>query len=120
MNRPEVRIIDPQIEENTSISIDQFERSQLLIKYGFEPSPNPYERNGFDPTVDLSYQEMIALEDRRYEMELRNKLNQINSIPKSYSIDNNRIQSYDNRFSQMDFGGMNVNVQIQIVTDMKL
>jgi hypothetical protein len=121
MHRAEVRIIENQFESSTPVNISDWERNQLLLKYGYSQnqlSPNQTHNNQPSPTSDLSYGELMALEDRKYY----DSLNQYKQDPKpqSYTIDNDRIQYNESRHSSMDVDGLNFGLEIQIFSDMKI
>jgi hypothetical protein len=111
MIRPEVRIVEPQTEFSNSPTISDWEKNQLLMKYGYTQNNQP---RSFDPTRDLSYQEMMELEDQKHRQ-------QFSQIPetqklKTYSIDPNRVQHSDLKVS----GDGDFNFEITVVSDMKI
>lgn len=121
MQRAEVRIIENQFESSTPVNISDWERNQLLLKYGYSQNQVSLNNPPFihpNPTSDLSYGELMALEDRKYY----DRLNQNNQVPKpqSYTIDNDRIQYNESRYSSMDVDGLNFGLEIQIFSDMKI
>lgn len=120
MMKPEVRVIEPQREESTPTHISDWEKNQLLMKYGYQhPIDEIQIQREFDVTRDLSYQEMMELEDRRYRQELENKNREINR-PNSYTIDNRNIKYSDSRWSSLEVGGSDIGFQVQIVSDMNI
>lgn len=119
MQRPEVRIIEPQQEETKSIEVSSWERDQLLAKYGYtNPIQQTQEPRTFNPTSDLSYQELMELEDRKYFEEVQRKKQSINR-PQTYTIDQDQVMYNETRWSNMDLGGQDYGIQVQIVSDMK-
>src|SRR5581483_3570846 len=81
MNRPEVRIIEPQQSTETKeVSVLDWEAQQLLQKYGFRPDqvqvpivPQPVN----NPQADLSFEDMVRLEEleRNRELEIQRRRN---------------------------------------------
>jgi hypothetical protein len=109
MYRPEVKIVEPQIESSIQPNISDWESNQLLLKYGYISSQNPPQH--FDPTRDLSYQELMELEDKKiFQKTIPN--------PKieSFSIDPNSVRHFDNKVSSED----GFSLEIRIVSDMKI
>lgn len=110
MYKAEVRIVEPQTEVSSPNHISSYEEQQLLMKYGYVSAPIKHQ--SFDPTRDLSYQEMMELEDRKYQDSLRTQQPKINP----YSIDPNAVQYQDQRFSSED----GFHLDVRIVSDMKI
>ena len=72
MNRPEIRIVQDQQEEIKPADISQNEAEMLLAKYGYKSNSQTYQEpqpQSFDPTRDLSYEEMCRLEDEKLRAE---------------------------------------------------
>jgi hypothetical protein len=120
MEKPEVRIIETQYEEVRPAEISGWERDQILAKYGYtNQSSNQQQSYSFDPTRDLSYQEMMELEDRRIRMEYEKRNQEMTNRPRTYSIDNDQVRYNERKWSSMDLGGQDFGVEVQIVSDMK-
>ena len=120
MIRPEVRVIETQQEEVKEIQVSSWERDQLLAKYGYVNQPThqpPIEE--FNPTRDLSYQELMEIEDRKFEMESQRRRQEMMNKPKTYTIDQDQVRYNETRWSNMDLGGQEFGIQVQIVSDMK-
>ena len=120
MIRPEVRVIETQQEEVKEIQVSSWERDQLLSKYGYVNQPThqpPIEE--FNPTRDLSYQELMEIEDRKFEMESQRRRQEMMNKPKTYTIDQDQVRYNEIRWSNMDLGGQEFGIQVQIVSDMK-
>lgn len=117
MIRPEVRIIETQSEEIKSVEISNWERQQLLSKYGYSNYQLPVEKF-FVPTRDLSFEELMRIEDEKYKSELENKMNEFRNRPKSYTIDQDKIRYNETRWS--NFEDSNIGFEINIVSDMKI
>jgi hypothetical protein len=120
MNRAEIRVIENQTEVVTNYEASSWEKQQLLAKYGYtQQQSEPEVQRGFDPTRDLSYQEMMELEDRRIQREYENRTHMENQ-PKPITIDYDRVNHSEMRWSSMDLGGQEFGIQVQIVSDMKI
>jgi hypothetical protein len=120
MNRPEVRVIETQHEEVKPIEVSNWEREQLLAKYGYV-NQSTYKQpiQEFDPTRDLSYQEMMEIEDRKQQIEMERGRQQMTNRPTTYTIDQDQVRYNETRWSNMDLGGQDFGIQVQIVSDMK-
>lgn len=120
MHRPEVRIVEPQQEETRQVDVSSWERDQLLAKYGYKNvQQTPLENKGFNPVKDLSYQELMELEDRKYFEELQRKRQDVLNRPTTYTIDQDQVRYNESRWSNIDLGGQEFGIQVQIVSDMK-
>jgi hypothetical protein len=120
MNRPEVRVIETQQEEIKPIEVSNWEKQQLLAKYGYTNQPNYHQPvRSFDPTSDLSYQQMMEIEDRRYQEELLRRQQEVLNRPKTYTIDQDQVRYNEMKWSNMDLGGQDFGIEVQIVSDMK-
>jgi hypothetical protein len=119
MQRAEVRIIETQSEEIKSAEISNWEKQQLLAKYGYvdQPLEIPQPPN-FDPTRDLSYEEMMRIEDQKYQRELELKMMKMRNQPKSYTIDSDQVRYNETRWSNVD--DTNFGFEVTIVSDMKI
>ena len=120
MQRPEVRVIETQYEESKTVDISTWEKEQLLAKYGYVGNQNSFESpNTFNPTKDLSYQELMELEDLKYQQELDRRRFNHNNRPITYTIDQDNVRYNETKWSNMDLGGQDFGIQVQIVSDMK-
>ena len=72
MQKPEVRIIEPQQEETRVVDASQSERDYLLAKYGYKEMSEPEPQYQSHPSQHLTFEEMIAIEERK-EMEKRRR-----------------------------------------------
>ena len=120
MNRPEVRVIETQHEEVKPIVVSNWEREQLLAKYGYV-NQLTYQQptQEFNPTRDLSYQEMMEMEDRKLQIEFEKNRQQMVNRTTTYTIDQDQVRYNETRWSNMDLGGQEFGIQVQIVSDMK-
>jgi len=118
MQKPEVRIIEPQFEETKEANVSNAERNYLLSKYGFT-SPNQQENYVSTENVGLSFEEMIQQEEIRLAEERRRNYERMNR-PVPHSFDPDRMNYYENKYSDLDVGGGNYGIQIQIMSDMPI
>jgi len=120
MIRPEVRVIETQYEETKPIEVSNWEKEQLLAKYGYVNQTSYQEPvQQYDPSRDLSYQEMMEIEDRKYRLEQERRSQQVVNRPTTYTIDQDQVRYNEMRWSNMDLGGQEFGIQVQIVSDMK-
>jgi hypothetical protein len=119
MQRPEVRIIEPQQEEIRAVDASQSERDYLLAKYGYKQVSPSYQEESYNPNQHLTFEEMVTLEEskmremRRREMEKRN-------VPRPYTFDGDRVNYHESKYSDLDLDGQNFGIQVQIVSDMPI
>jgi hypothetical protein len=119
MQRAEVRIIETQSEEIKSAEISNWEKQQLLAKYGYSNSPTHYQDpQSFNPTSDLSYEELMRLEDQKYHRELEQKLLQNQNRPSAYTFDSDQIRFNETKWSNAE--DANFGFEVKIVSDMKI
>ena len=116
MDKPQVRIIEHQTEEIVSNPISSYERDQLLMKYGIsnnthQPIPNP-NRN-------LTFEEMIAIEEQK-QAELKRREIEKRNRPTPVSIDSDRVNYHESKYSSMDLDGFDLGIQVQIFSDMPI
>jgi hypothetical protein len=120
MQRPEVRIIETQSEETRQVDVSNWEKQQLLAKYGYinqiqEPISQIDEYN---PVKDLSYAELMRIEDEKYLRQMQQKMQEMINRPKSYTIDSDQVRFNETRWSNID--GTNLGFEVNIVSDMKI
>jgi len=112
MNKPEVRIIEPQFEESKEVQTSDWEKQQLLAKYGWSSNQTITQPTYHNPDQELSFEELCRREELKQE-ELRNR----NRKPKVnvYSIDPNSVRYTEEKYS----GDGDLGFKVQIVSDMK-
>lgn len=116
MNRPEVRVVQDQQEEIKPADITQNEAEMLLAKYGYKSNNQVYqEPQSFDPTRDLSYEEMCKLEDQKLKQQLHEKMMKLNG-PKPYTFGGN----YNTNTTYETDGDSGYTFKVNIVSDMPL
>jgi len=118
MKRPDVRLIqDQQIENNDSPNIDSWEAEQLLRKYGYSSANSPSERIPVpDPNADLTFEEMVALQQSR-EKAASAKIAQ-QSGPKPITFDGKNGYHTETRYGSDEDSGYGF--KIQITSDMPI
>jgi len=119
MQKPEVRIIEPQQEETRVVDASQSERDYLLAKYGYKEMSEPEPQYQSHPSQHLTFEEMIAIEERK-EMEKRRKEMERRNAPRPYTFDGDRVNYSESKYSDLDLNGQNFGIQVQIVSDMPI
>lgn len=117
MNRPEVRIVQDQQEEIKPADISQNEAEMLLAKYGYKSNQSyqDFQPQSFDPTRDLSYEEMCRLEDEKLRQQLHEQMMKANG-PKPYTFGGN----YDANTTYGTDADSGYTFKVNIVSDMPL
>ena len=121
MERPEVRIVEPQIEETSPRNISDWERNQLLVKYGYHNSLEqnfPLPSYDFDQTRDLSYAELMRLEDLKVQREIERKRLEMINRPNPFTFDVDQVKYSETRWSNSD--DSNIGFEVRVVSDMKI
>lgn len=124
MQRPEIRIIEPQQSSSQEVNLPASEIAALMAKYGYNQPINtftpPIERT-IDPYANLTFDEMIAMEENKLRIEKQRKeaerLYELNK-PTPYSFDRNKIQHYDTQYKSLDDTGFGI--EIKVVSDMPI
>ena len=113
MNRPEVRIIQDQQEEIKPAQISQNEEEMLLAKYGYKSNSNisPQQTSN----NDLSFEEMIRLEEEKNRQRLQEQMLKANS-PKPYTFDG----SYDSNTIYGTDTDSGYTFKVSVVSDMPI
>lgn len=115
--RAQVRIIDQQTDEVRPADIQEWEKEQLLRKYGYKPQSDTYTQTQHapnDPKGDMSYAELCRLEDQRIERERQEKIRKMNAPrPATFGGDYDSNTSYSQDDSGFAF-------KVDIVSDMKI
>ena len=75
MERPEVRIIEPQHAEIKDVPMLDWEVQQLMQKYNIQQPPQQSSQT--PPSNDLTFEEMIQMEERRIKQEEENRQRKI-------------------------------------------
>lgn len=126
MQRPEVRLIDAQTtSEPVEINVSSSEAYALMAKYGINPTQAPQQFQPqpqfVDPNRDLTFDQMIELEEQklraerqRKEYERQQELNR----PTPYSFDRNKVQYHNNDYRTIEDTGFGI--EVKIVSDMPI
>jgi len=121
MNRADIRIIDQQSEEihSSEPNIPDWEKEQLLRKYGYDSTPSVQEDPNItpnhDPMGDIPYGELCRREDERIRREEYEKRKRLNG-PKPITFDGN----YDSNTNYSQDGDSGFSFKVDIVSDMKI
>ncbi len=121
MQKPEVRVIQFQ-DETTSKDVDMnsYEAQQLLMKYKANKGKAivPVDPPTPEPKNQLTFDEMIALQDRKTKNEKQRALNKKQEdLNRPRMTDGRKAQYYDNIYSSVE--GTDIGFNIQISSDMK-
>ena len=124
MQRPEVRLIEPQqYSEAQPVNISSAEAYALMAKYGvMSNTPPTTQQRPVDPNANLTFDQMIAMEENKLkaEREQRNfeRMREMNK-PTPYSFDRGSVRHYDNQYRTFD-DESNFGVEVKIVTNMDI
>lgn len=124
MIRPEVRVIDTQTtSEPVQMNVSSAEAYALMSKYGIKPNqiPEPSQPLFVDPNKDLTFDQMIELEERKIKAERQRKeyeRQQELNKPTPYSFDRNKVQYYNNDYRTIE--DTNFGIEVKIVSDMPI
>jgi hypothetical protein len=112
MQRPEVRIVEPQFEETKSIDVSQSEKDYLLSKYGYKIE-QPNYNNSYS---NMTFEELMKVsENKEKEERLRREENKNRPLP--FTFDPNRVGYSESKFSSLDLDGQNLGIRVNIVSD---
>jgi len=123
MQKPEVRVIEYQQDSKPQeINVSSSEAYALMAKYGLSkpniPEPQPIHN---DPNRDLTFYELVALEEAKIKAERQQKemerLRELNK-PTPHSFDRNKVQYYDNNYRSIEDSGFGL--EVKIVSDMPI
>ena len=119
MERPQVRMIEPQSEESKPANIPSWEAEQLLRKYGHQPEQFTTRQQEVPQNVDngLTLDQMIAqqeAEERNNQMRRQQQM----TGPKPVTFSGDRGYDSEVRYTSDDDSGFGF--KIEITTDMQL
>ena len=118
MQKPEVRIIEPQQEETRVVDASQSEKDFLLSKYGYRSTsqiePSHLTNSPYD---NMTYDEFAELNER-IQRERQISEQQRISIPRAYTFDN--VNYHESKHSSLDIDGHNLGIQVNITSDMPI
>jgi hypothetical protein len=119
MERPQVRMIEPQSEESRPANIPSWEAEQLLRKYGHQPEQFTTRQEEVPQHVDngLTFEQMIAQQEAQEREEKMRRQQQMNG-PKPMTFSGDRGYDSEVRYTSDDDSGFGF--KIEITTDMQL
>lgn len=119
MERPQVRMIEPQSEETAPANIPSWEAEQLLRKYGHQPEQFSTRQEEVIQPVDngLTFEQMIAQQEAQEREERMRRQQQMNG-PKPMTFSGNRGYDSEVRYTSDNDSGFGF--KIEITTDMQL
>ena len=122
MQRPEVKVVDYQsTSEPVQLNVSSAEAYALMAKYGISPNQAapPIQPTFVDPNKDLTFEQMIELEERKLKAERQRKeyerMQELNK-PTPHSFDRNRVQYYNNDYRSIEDTG--IGIEVKVVSDM--
>ena len=116
MEKPEVRIVEFQQEEIKDAYVPDYEKNNLLAKYGYkveQSSPNNYTH----PNSNLTFEEMVALEEAKLREQDQINMHKRNT-PRPYSFD--QVNYSESKYSSIDLDGTNLGFEVRIMSDMPI
>lgn len=118
MERPQVRMVEPQSEETKPANIPSWEAEQLLRKYGHQPEQfTTRQDNPTPPAPGLTFEEMIAQQEAEQRNNQMRRQQQMNG-PQPKTFDGSRGYDSEVRYTSDDDSGFGF--KIEITTDMQL
>ena len=118
MERPQVRMIEPQSEETKPANIPSWEAEQLLRKYGHQPEQFTTRQEIQQPVDNgLTFDQMIAQQESQQREEQMRRQQQMNG-PKPMTFNSDRGYDSEIRYTSDDDSGFGF--KIEITTDMQL
>jgi hypothetical protein len=82
MERPQVQIVEYPQEEISNSHIPEFEKNNLLAKYGYKKNFQSDEDCVVNTKSNLTFEEMVALEEKKLEFLIKNYQVRIDQIIK--------------------------------------
>jgi hypothetical protein len=123
MIKPEVRILEPQqYSEPQEVNNSSAEAHAIMLKYGLGNQNNtPQQPQYVDPNSNLTFDEMIAIEEQKIKAERQRKeyerIQELNK-PTPHSFDRNKVQYYNNNYRSIEDSGFGI--EIKVVSDMPI
>ena len=116
MQRPDVRVIEFQSEEQKQPDLAQYEVDALLAKYGYKTQHTSSQPDHTQqPSDTRTFEDMCKEQERT----LNNQINKVNR-PRAITFDDARTNYSETKWSSIDEDGMNLGIQINIVSDFKI
>jgi hypothetical protein len=119
MERPQARIVDQQ-QVDSEREITGWEAEQILRKYGHQPqhqSSIPEVQQPVDPTQNMTFEELMALEDKKRRDEESKRQQRLNG-PQPITFNGHNGYDTEVRYSQDEDTGFGF--KIEISSDMKI
>jgi hypothetical protein len=118
MYKPEIKIVEYQNEEINDIYISDYEKEQLLIKYGYDTSNISINKNIIEsPNNNLSFEEMVAKHNSKLKEEEMKRNAIINGLtPKTF----NDNDGYNSQVKYSEDSDTGFNFKVTITTNMNL
>lgn len=117
MERPQVRMIEPQSEETAPANIPSWEAEQLLRKYGHQPEQFSTRQEPQHVDNGLTFDQMIAQQESKQREEQMRRQQQMTG-PKPMTFSGDRGYDSEVRYTSDDDSGFGF--KIEITTDMQL
>jgi|AntAceMinimDraft_1070359.scaffolds.fasta_scaffold14890_4 hypothetical protein len=115
MARADIRVIDNQSEEATEPNISNWEKEQMLRKYGYDIAQTPSHTPNNDPKGDMDYEELCRIEDARIESKRQENHRKANG-PRPSSFGG----KFDSDTTYSDDVDSGFSFKVDIVSDMNI
>jgi len=119
MQRPEVRVIQDQEVKGEIIQVSPQEANELLMKYGYKETEYNRVIQAPEPKNEMTAEELFALQDAEIKRKMEYE-RQLRYGPKPITFDPRNVHYSNSDYSTMEIDGNNINLKIQIVSDMPI
>ncbi len=116
MERPQARVIDQQHVESER-EITGWEAEQILRKYGHQQHQSSIHQQPVDPTQNMTFEELMALEEQKRRDEESKRQQRLNG-PKPITFNGNSGYDSEVKYGQDEDTGFGF--KIEISSDMKI
>jgi hypothetical protein len=113
MERPQVQIVEYPQEEISNSHIPEFEKNNLLAKYGYKKNFQSDEDCVVNTKSNLTFEEMVALEEKKLEIHSK-KI--ITPTPHTF----NHVRYLESKYSSLDLNGESFGFEVRIMSDMEI
>lgn len=118
MRRPDVRIVQPQQDsEPQEVNLSSAEVYALMSKYGVPQESAPQINPIQDPNRDLTFDEMIAMEEAKLKAE-RYRAEMERNKPTPYSFDRKDVNYYDTKYKSIE--DSNFGIEVKVVSNIPI
>ncbi len=117
IERPSVKIVEPQQVDTTVKEVDGWEAEQLLRKYGHEPQQFSTREEIAPVPQGLTFEEMVLQHENKMKAETLRR-QQLNNGPKPITYNGQGGYDTEVRYSSDDDSGFGF--KIEITSDMPL